>query len=408
MICYYGLLVCVVILIEVPLVMDDSNFMSELELIYDHECSQSFEFPIYLLCVFRDEYLLLDYFISYYKSLGVTHFLLVDNLSSDEGVAYLKKKKDINIKLFHASGSYSDAQFGTKWINSLLDEYCIGQYCFTVDIDELFYFNKNKYKDLHSLINEMEILDKNVVPVTLLDMYPKKTNNNYQRGMSFLSHSSFFDDWCLELYEYFFLYGKYVNKAGGVRKRVLNTRVCIHKFPFFKYDFQPLKLVAGYHFFQLDSKIVLESANICLFDPEVLLHFKFIKPDLKSFFNRRVKLNQDWDDSSEYKSYLYELSKEKGIVFYSKKYSRRFESFKDLRLFFEPILVSNSILIEPQQTKENELLLYQEVGVFLYLLVFRVWLSKKQYQKLREKPFLFFSDSNSRITRAVGAILKIL
>jgi len=36
----------------------------------------------------------------------------------------------------------------------------------------------------------------------------------------------------------------------------------------------------------------------------LIKHFKFIKPDLKKFFNTRVLRNEDWDNSSEYKSYL--------------------------------------------------------------------------------------------------------
>ena len=42
-----------------------------------------------LLCVLRDEYILLEYFINYYEKLGVTHFIFIDNNSIDESFQYL-------------------------------------------------------------------------------------------------------------------------------------------------------------------------------------------------------------------------------------------------------------------------------------------------------------------------------
>ena len=60
-----------------------------LKLTYQQKRSSIQPRPIFLLGVLRDEHLLLEYFVNYYQSLGVTHFIMIDNLSKDEGPEYL-------------------------------------------------------------------------------------------------------------------------------------------------------------------------------------------------------------------------------------------------------------------------------------------------------------------------------
>lgn len=387
---------------------------SDLTLIYENNNGLTdSQRSVYLLCVFRDEELLLDYFINYYKALGVSHFIMVDNLSEDDGVDYLKHLKDINIKIYQAEGSYRDAEFGTGWINQLLEKHCKNQYCFTLDVDELFYLDKSRFTDLQQLIVAMESQNSNVVGVTLLDMYPKKTNDSYQKGVNFLRHSTYFDDLNPDFYRTGFLHGSNVIRSGGVRERVLNTTVCLHKFPFFKYDFQPLEVAAGIHMFQDKSEVLHLSEKIRLFEyPSVLLHFKFIKPDLGEFFKRRVMLNQDWDDSVEYKSYVNELSDESGITFFDENYSRKMEDSQSLEFFYDfpDKEIPHRDVIQPEPLEEEKpkvLTRFQKTALFIFALSIRPFLTKKLYLKLKRKPTLFFKDSKSTFVRKIGCILKI-
>ena len=281
---------------------------------------------VFLLCVFRDEGFLLEYFIKYYRSLGVTHFIMVDNLSEDNGPRYLKSLKGINLWLYRTTDSYRDADFGTRWVNRLLQMHCIGQYCFTVDVDELFMFDTRKHKSLQQLISAMELAGANVIPTTLLDMYPRVTNDDYRAGSDFLEHSPYFDGFDSPFYEECGpVYGSFLHKVGGVRKRVLGTTVCIHKLPFFKYDFRPLGVAPGYHFFQEKGHVLRQSDKIKLFnEPGVLMHFKFIKPGFKVFVERRIDINEDWDDSREYRAYHEALGSGAVLQFYNSSVSRRF------------------------------------------------------------------------------------
>ncbi len=310
-----------------------------LKLVHQQQSDREVLRQIYLLCVFRDENLLLEYFIQYYRALGVTHFIMIDNLSEDEGPEYLKRLENINLRLYRTEDSYRDAAYGTGWVNQILEQYCVDQYCFTVDVDELFLFDSRKYQNLHDLIDDMESSGKNVVPVTLLDMYPERTNDSYQRGAEFLSHSPFFDDLNETYYEEReMIYEAFTFKVGGVRKRVLDTTVCIHKFPLFKYDFYPVGMAPGYHVFQVDGNILFQSEKIRLqVEPSVLLHFKFIKPRFQEFVAQRIKRNEDWDDSVEYRAYGKALGTEKSeLELYDEKFSRRLRSVGSLNKFLIP------------------------------------------------------------------------
>jgi hypothetical protein len=182
----------------------------------------------------------------------------------------------------------------------------------------------------------MESSGSNVVPASLLDMYPEKVNDNYQKGAAFLSHSPYFDDLNETHYEVWHeLYETFVFRVGGVRRRKFGVTACMQKFPLFKYDFSPIGVAPGYHVFQHNGEVLFQSDKIKLHRaPGVLLHFKFIKPQLIEFVDQRIDRNEDWDDSAEYRAYREALgSKDNMLEFFDEKFSKRLEDIEDLRMF---------------------------------------------------------------------------
>ena len=132
------------------------------------------------------ENILIEYFIKYYKKIGITHFIFIDNGSKDGTFEYLKEL-DENILLYSTYDDYKQAGYGVDWVNDILNKKCKNKWCLVVDIDELIYSD-----NLNKLINEMKSEGSTLCCFLLLDMY-SRTDKKYKRGESFLDHSNYFD-----------------------------------------------------------------------------------------------------------------------------------------------------------------------------------------------------------------------
>jgi hypothetical protein len=275
-----------------------------------------------LICVFRDENILLEYFMSYYKKIGITHFIMIDNGSKDGGFEYIKEL-DGNIMLFQTKEPFKNNK--VSWINNILNNYCKNKWCLVVDIDELIYTdNINELKN--NMINE----NYNVCSFLLLDMYANH-NEKYIRGNNFLEHSCYFDKYSNNYSTQKFKNKLNYNIYGGVRKRIINRKPCLIKRSFFYYNFYDNYRYSIHRLYKNDNS---DTNSIKIYPKiEYLLHFKFIKPKFKSFILSRITKNQMWNNCSEYKSYL-KINTNK---IYNEKISCKLKSKEELDKIFEPI-----------------------------------------------------------------------
>lgn len=126
---------------------------------------------IYLFCVLHNESLRLPYFLDYYRRLGVEHFFLIDNASTDGSAEFLQQQADVS--LWSASGSYRAAHFGMDWMNHLLSRFGRDNWCLTVDCDELLVYPYCDARPLRALTDWLESAGLNAMPAMLLDMFPQ-------------------------------------------------------------------------------------------------------------------------------------------------------------------------------------------------------------------------------------------
>ena len=70
---------------------------------------------ILVFSTLRNEKVRLEYFLKYYRELGVNHFLMVDNGSDDGSAEYLMDQPDVS--LWETGQSYKRARFGVDWLN---------------------------------------------------------------------------------------------------------------------------------------------------------------------------------------------------------------------------------------------------------------------------------------------------
>lgn len=122
------------------------------------------------VCI-RNEAQRLPYFLKYHRKLGVRHFLIVDNASTDGGPAFLADEVDVS--LWSTDGSYRASRFGMDWINILLARYGSGHWCLTLDADELFDYPRSDTHDLYALTANLDAQGRESYGAMMLDLYPK-------------------------------------------------------------------------------------------------------------------------------------------------------------------------------------------------------------------------------------------
>ena len=127
---------------------------------------------ILAVVVLRNEARRLPYFLSHYRALGVAHFLVVDNASTDATASLLADQPDVS--LWRTSASYRAARFGLDWANWLLMRYGHGHWCLTVDADELLVFAGHDTRGLPGLTTDLDARGQEAFGALMLDMYPEQ------------------------------------------------------------------------------------------------------------------------------------------------------------------------------------------------------------------------------------------
>lgn len=148
---------------------------------------------ILLATVLRNERTRLPYFLAYYRNLGVTHFLVVDNDSDDGSRAYLEEQEDVS--LWTSSASYKRARFGVDWVNTLLNRHAHGHWVLSVDVDEFLVYAHFETRGLPALTDWLDASSIKSFGTLLLDMYSKRPveKTPYREGANPFNQLEYFD-----------------------------------------------------------------------------------------------------------------------------------------------------------------------------------------------------------------------
>ncbi len=141
----------------------------------------------------RNELIRLPFFLQHYRGLGVRHFLIVDNASTDGSAEWLAAQPDVS--LWRTEASYKDSRFGMDWLNCLLRRHGSGHWCLTVDPDEFLIYPHHDTRPLQALTDWLDAGDSKSFSAMLLDMYPKGSlvSQPYRSGQDPFEIARWFD-----------------------------------------------------------------------------------------------------------------------------------------------------------------------------------------------------------------------
>jgi hypothetical protein len=124
-----------------------------------------------VVCVVRDERVMLPHFLAHHRALGATAFVVVDNLSSDGTREYLEAQPDV--VLYLADTDYRDSHFGVAWQQAVLAAHAQGRWALLVDADELLLYPGCEHTPLPALLDRLEAAGHDAARTPMIDMVPR-------------------------------------------------------------------------------------------------------------------------------------------------------------------------------------------------------------------------------------------
>ncbi|WGH80313.1 glycosyltransferase family 2 protein [Jannaschia ovalis] len=119
----------------------------------------------------RNEALRLPHFLDHHRKLGVGHFLVIDNASTDGSADFLRDQPDVS--LWSTPHGYKASRFGVDWLTVLLARHGHGRWCLTLDADELFLYAHHEKRPLRALTDWLELTGREAMGALMLDLYPR-------------------------------------------------------------------------------------------------------------------------------------------------------------------------------------------------------------------------------------------
>lgn len=275
------------------------------------------EAPI-LICVLKDESIMIDEFMRHYRELGVLEFIFIDNGSQDGTVEYLTDCQDVTLYQTLDKFIWTDKQ---AWINYAINQRGLNRWYLYVDADELLVYDNCEH---HKLCDLTRFLDEKGITRCrgmLIDMYAQDEilKARYESGKLYESYPYYdangYNDQRFSVF---------LSRKGGPRKRALcqgsNINPELTKYPLFRLS--DGEVFANPHHIWPHEKNFISPCYLGL------LHFKFL-PGLMAHLEKAVEDGIYWDNSSEYSAYLKALKENPHLSLIFEN-SQRYTSSQDL------------------------------------------------------------------------------
>lgn len=288
--------------------------------------------PRDVLCfvTLRNERIRLPYFLRYYRDRGVSHFIFVDNDSTDGTREFLAAQADCSV--WTTPASYKRSRFGMDWLNALLREYGHDHWCVVVDPDEFLIYPFCDTRPIPALTDWLESSSIKSFGAMLLDMYPKGpiTTQPYSEGQNPFEIACWFDSGNYMIERNWDFGNLWIQ--GGPRARLFfpdnpERAPALNKIPLVKWD-------KSYAFASSTHMLLPRGLNL-VFDEwggekasGVLMHAKFLDT-FNTKAREELQRKQHYANSHEYKAYAAGLQEDPNLWC---KWSERFINWRQLEI----------------------------------------------------------------------------
>ncbi len=255
---------------------------------------------IVLVACVRDEMIRITQFLDHYRRIGVDHFVIVDNGSEDGTAEWLEQQSDVS--LYRTTQSFAAARSGWAWIETLLERHAAGRWCLVADADELLVYPGYPDHGLRDVIAYHEANGFTAMASLMLDMYAATLSPPKEAVGSLLDLCPYYDSDGIRVACRVLLDRAQDRLVGGLRQRVLGTRVILNKVALF-HNGPGVRLSLSNH--------AIIGAR-CSELRAVHLHFKYLA-DFRERVAIEVAHGEHWNGASEYHSYARALSDHKTL-----------------------------------------------------------------------------------------------
>ncbi len=274
--------------------------------------------------VVRNEALRLPYFLSYYRSKGVSKFFIVDNGSTDGSLSLLRTEPDVFV--WRTDFPFHLANFGSVWFELLLRRYAVGCWCVIADADELFYYPDCEDKSILQLCDELDQRGEMVYLAILLDMYSDRAiaHTTYEAGQDFRTVCPYFDrTFYHRAYENSTPYQNQTIYAGGLRERIFGPTgdYYLSKVPLLKYS-KDCVLAGGQHWTSYPTDRIAKGRG-------AVLHFKYFA-GFSDYVSQETNRKEHYGEAFQYRQYAQTLSEQPTLKLYSQEHSVKLVSSEQL------------------------------------------------------------------------------
>lgn len=252
----------------------------------------------------RNEATRLPWFFRHYRTLGVDHFLIVDNGSDDGSAEFLADQPDVS--LWQTRDSYRASRYGMSWLTWLQMRYGHGHWTLVVDADELLIYAHHKTRSLRELTAWLDKRGHPAFGALMLDLYPKGPlgAQSYEPDTDPTELVGWFDAGCYSAQRQSPIGNLWVQ--GGARERVFFAD-CPHKSP--TLNKIPLVRWSRRYAYVISTHSILPRGLNAAYDgPDgdtpsgVLLHTKFL-PEIVEKSTVEKHRRQHFHDPDQFATY---------------------------------------------------------------------------------------------------------